>query len=126
VSSAEFPSKNPIPLSDAKCLADIAYGRSGDKGTGANIGILVRSLQNYDWLKDWLTAELVRHLFDPIGVTSVERYEMQIIGGFNFVVKGILRRGLRNDAQGKALAQALLSMPITAQREASELATIQA
>ncbi len=126
VSSAEFPSRNPIPLSDAKCLADIAYGRSGDKGTGANIGILVRSLQNYDWLKDWLTAERVRHLFDPIGVTSVERYEMQIIGGFNFVVKGILRRGLRNDAQGKALAQALLSMPITAQREASELATIQA
>ena len=113
-SSSEFPSKNPIELSDAKCLADIAYGRSGDKGTGANIGILVRSLQNYDWLNRWLTAERVWDLFHPIGVTSVTRYEMQNIGGFNFVVKGILRRGLRNDAQGKALAQALLSMPINA------------
>jgi len=113
-SPSEFPSKNPIAFSDATCLADIAYGRSGDKGTGANIGILIRSLQNYDWLKHWLTAERVRHLFDPIGVTSVERYEMQSIGGFNFVIKGILRRGLRNDSQGKALAQALLSMPINA------------
>ena len=114
VSSLEFPFKKSMMLSDAQCLADIAYGRSGDKGTGANIGILVRSLQNYDWLNRWLTAERVWDLFHPIGVTSVTRYEMQNIGGFNFVVKGILRRGLRNDAQGKALAQALLSMPINA------------
>jgi len=28
-------------------------------------------------------------------------------------VRGILRRGLRNDAQGKALAQALLSIPLS-------------
>ena len=112
-----FPEATPkkaSALSDAKSLSDIAYGRSGDKGTGANIGILVRSLQNYDWLRDWLTAERVWHLFNSIGVTSVTRYEMQNIGGFNFVVKGILQRGLRNDAQGKALAQALLSMPINA------------
>ena len=101
-----------IALLDAKTLADLAYGRSGDKGTGANIGILIRSETQYTWLKAWLTAERVRQFFDPIGVTSVERFEMPNLGGLNFVVKGILRRGLRNDAQGKALAQALLSMPI--------------
>ena len=69
-------------------------------------------MQDYDWLKIWLTAERVHQFFESIGVTSVERYEMQNFGGFNFVARGILRRGLRNDAQGKALAQALLSMPL--------------
>ena len=109
---SELPIRKAIPRSEAKCLADIAHGRSGDKGTGANIGILVRSLEDYEWMKQWLTAERVQQFFAQIGVTSVERYEMQNIGGFNFVAKGILRRGLRNDAQGKALAQALLSMPM--------------
>ena len=110
---SEATPKNAIALSDAKCLADIAFGRSGDKGTGANIGILVRSQRDYDWMKRWLTAARVKDFFDPIGVTSVERYEMPNLGGLNFVVKGILRRGLRNDAQGKALAQALLSMRVS-------------
>ena len=102
--------RKPISVKDAYCLLDVAHGRSGDKGTGANIGILVRSMQDYDWMKQWLTAERVMQFFEPLGVTSVHRFEMEKIGGLNFVVKGILRRGLRNDAQGKALAQALLSM----------------
>lgn len=110
--SVRVPIRREIALSQAKRLLDIALGRSGDKGTGANIGILVRTMQNYEWMKQWLTAERVKQFFEPMGVTSVDRYEMQNIGGFNFVVKGILRRGLRNDAQGKSLAQALLSMRV--------------
>ncbi len=110
--SVRLPIRREIALSHAKRLLDIAHGRSGDKGTGANIGILVRTMQHYEWMKQWLTAERVKQFFEPIGVTSVDRYEMQSMGGFNFVIKGILRRGLRNDAQGKSLAQALLSMPI--------------
>ena len=109
-SAASIPKK--ISVSDANCLADIAHGRSGDKGTSANVGILVRSLEDYEWMKQWLTAERVMQFFEPIGVASVDRFEMRNIGGFNFVVKGILQSGLRNDAQGKALAQALLSMPL--------------
>ena len=104
--------RKQIAVSEAACLVDVAHGRSGDKGTGANVGILVRSMQDYEWLKQWLTAERVAQFFAPIGVTSVERFEMENLGGLNFVVKGILRRGLRNDAQGKALAQALLSLPL--------------
>lgn len=102
--------RKPCSFAQAKCLADIALGRSGDKGTGANVGILVRSMEHYEDLKKWLTSERVEKFFAPIGVVSVERYEMPNLGGLNFVIKGILRRGLRNDAQGKALAQALLSM----------------
>ncbi len=104
--------RQEITLAAAKCLADIAYGRSGDKGTSANVGILARSSSNFEWLKSWLTAERVQQFFEPIGVASVERFELPNLGGLNFVIRGILKRGLRNDAQGKALAQALLSMPV--------------
>lgn len=96
----------------ASCLADIAYGRSGDKGTAANIGILVRSPENFDWLKTWLTADRVADYFESIGICSVERFVVPNLGGLNFMVRGVLRRGLRNDAQGKSLAQALLMMPL--------------
>ena len=69
-------------------------------------------MENYPWLVSWLTSERVAAYFDGMGITAIERYEVPNLGGVNFVVRGILRRGLRNDAQGKALAQALLSMAI--------------
>jgi Acyclic terpene utilisation family protein AtuA len=114
---AQIAAPNLLPdhrkeLQLASCLADIAYGRSGDKGTAANIGILVRSPENYDWLRTWLTSDRVADYFEPIGIRSVERFEVPNLGGLNFMVRGILRRGLRNDAQGKSLAQALLLMPL--------------
>jgi fatty-acyl-CoA synthase len=101
----------------AATLADVAYGRSGDKGTAANIGVLARSPDDYPWLAEWLTADRVRAAFAAVGVTAVERHELPNLGGLNFVVRGILRRGLRNDAQGKALAQALLALPVRADAE---------
>lgn len=93
-------------------LFDIAYGRSGDKGTGANIGILARDPRHYVNLTEWLTAEKVHQFFAPLGVTDVVRYELPNLHGLNFVVRGILKRVIRNDVQGKALAQALLTLPL--------------
>jgi hypothetical protein len=118
--SSEPPITSEKTLSQATCLADVAYGRSGDKGTSANIGILVRKPDDYAWLKTWLTPERVAEFFEPLGVLAVERYEMPNVGGLNFVVRGILRRALRNDAQGKALAQALLSMRLDDDRSLGE------
>ncbi len=111
-SDQKSPVCREVPFAKAKHLADVAYGRSGDKGTNANIGVLVRTASNYQWLESWLTSERVHQFFAPIGVRSVERFELPNLGGLNFVLHGILNRGLRNDAQGKALAQALLSMPV--------------
>ena len=106
------PSTRDQALAQASCLADVAFGRSGDKGTSANIGILVRNPDDYAWLETWLTPQRVAKFLEPLGVLGVDRYEMPNVGGLNFIVRGILRRALRNDAQGKALAQALLSMPL--------------
>jgi hypothetical protein len=114
---AQLPTTQPlanssVTPSQTPCLADVAFGRSGDKGTAANIGILARTPEHYVWLKSWLTAERVAEFFEPLGVLKVERYELPNVGGLNFVVQGILRQALRNDVQGKALAQTLLSMPL--------------
>jgi hypothetical protein len=93
-------------------LIDVAYGRSGDKGTGSNIGIIARRPQEYPQLRAWLTAQRVADFLAPLEPDRVQRFEVPNLHGLNFVLDGVLRRGLRSDAQGKALAQALLSMPL--------------
>jgi hypothetical protein len=93
-------------------LYDIAIARSGDKGSGANIGVIVRNRDSWELLKSWLSAEVVAAYFAPLGVEAVERFELPNLGALNFVLRGILRRNLRTDAQGKALGQMLLEMPL--------------
>ena len=93
-------------------LGRIARARSGDKGTGANIGVFVESRAAYDLLLEGLTVERVADFFRPMGVSGVERYELPNLLALNFVLRGILARGTRVDAQGKALGQAILEMPI--------------
>jgi hypothetical protein len=93
-------------------LAQRAYARSGDKGTGANIGVAALTPEDYPWLVEWLTAERVERFFHSLGVTKVERHLLPNLQAMNFVLQGILQRSLRSDAQGKTLGQALLEMPV--------------
>jgi len=97
-------------------LREIAYARSGDKGGGANVGLIAYTPAGYEWLVQNITAERVEAYFKPMGCGRVERYEMPNIGAMNFVLPNILAgggsRSLRVDAQGKALGQALLEMRV--------------
>lgn len=97
-------------------LYDIACARSGDKGGGANVGIIAYTPAGYEFLAGYLTAERVEAFFKPMGVGVVKRYELPNLHAFNFMLPNILAgggsRSLRIDAQGKALGQALLEMPI--------------
>ena len=91
-------------------LYDIACARSGDKGTSANVGVIARSGDWWEFLRTWLTADRVATFFAPLGIESVERFELPNLSALNFVLRGALRRSLRTDAQGKALGQILLEM----------------
>jgi hypothetical protein len=91
-------------------LYDIACARSGDKGTSANVGVIARSGDSWEFLRTWLTANRVAEFFAPLGIESVERFELPNLRALNFVLRGVLRRSLRTDAQGKALGQMLLEM----------------
>lgn len=97
-------------------LGDIAYARSGDKGSGANVGVIARTPTDYQALRQHLTAAAVEAFFKPMGVGTVVRYELPNLGALNFVLPNILDGGgsvsLRIDAQGKALGQVLLEMQL--------------
>jgi hypothetical protein len=97
-------------------LGTIAYARSGDKGAGANVGVIARTPADYDVLRRSLTAERVEAFFRPLGAGRVVRYELPNLGALNFILPNILDGGgslsLRIDAQGKGLGQALLELEL--------------
>lgn len=101
-------------------LKDIARARSGDKGRGANIGVLANSAADYALLCEHLTAVRVRDFFAALDPGDVMRYELPNLHALNFVLPSVLGEGgsrsLRIDAQGKALGQALLEMRLDTNR----------
>ena len=97
-------------------LGEIAYARSGDKGAGANVGVIAHTPEGFDYLREALPASRVERFFKRLGVGKVVRYDLPNLHAFNFVLPGVLAggasRSLRTDAQGKALGQALLELEL--------------
>lgn len=97
-------------------LADIAHGRSGDKGNHANVAVIAYTDAGFNWLHEHLTAEVVAAYCQPLGPSRVERFEAANLLAFNFMLYDVLAggasRSLRSDSQGKTLALALLQMAI--------------
>lgn len=97
-------------------LIDIAHGRSGDKGDGSNVGIIARHPHVYPFLKEKLTADVVKEHMKHICQGKVERFELPNIGALNFVLHESLGGGgtvsLKLDAQGKTHASMLLRMDL--------------
>jgi hypothetical protein len=99
-------------------LVSIAWGRSGDKGDAANIGIIARDPAFVPLIRDEVTAARVK---DYLGYmladgSEVTRFDVPGIGGFNFLLTQALGGGgmasLRNDPLAKGLAQILLDLPV--------------
>lgn len=95
-------------------LGDIAYARSGDKGSGATLGIIAYTSEGYEVLRGTLTASAMEAYFRPMGAVGVKRYEVPNLDVLNFVLPEVLAgggsRSLRIDAQGKAVGQVALEM----------------
>ncbi len=94
-------------------LGTIALARSGDKGGSANIGVWVRTDDEWAWLAETLTVERLRELLPETAGLSVTRHELANLRALNFVVDGILGEGVssnaRFDPQAKALGEWLRS-----------------
>jgi hypothetical protein len=97
-------------------LYELAYGRSGDKGNIANVSVIARSSEAYAEIKTKITAERVRAHLGPLVQGRVERFALDNIEALNFVLHDALdggaTRSLRLDGLGKALAGAVLYMPV--------------
>ncbi|MAG96543.1 MAG: DUF1446 domain-containing protein [Alphaproteobacteria bacterium] len=105
-------------------LIALAYGRSGDKGNHANIGLVARRPEFLPWINQSVTEAAVAEYFDHYLDGDVVRYQLPGINGLNFMLLDALGGGgiasLRTDPQGKAYAQMLLDLPITVPRALTE------
>jgi hypothetical protein len=91
-------------------LGLVAGGRSGDKGGNANIGLWARSDDAHAWLREALSVDVLRAMLGAEAADlAIDRYELPNLRALNFVVHGILGRGVaastRTDAQAKGLAE---------------------
>ena len=97
-------------------LKEICHGRSGDKGDAANVGLIAFKKEDYAVIKERVTEKKKKKYFEGICEGKVERYELPNIYALNFILHNTLGGGgtvsLKNDAQGKTLASALLMMEI--------------
>ena len=105
----------PLPAGPTRRLplGTIAGARSGDKGGGANIGLWVHTDAQYRWLNHTLTVERLRELLPEAADLTVTRHLLPSIRAVNFVIDGILGKGVayqaRFDPQAKGLGEWLRS-----------------
>jgi hypothetical protein len=97
-------------------LMEIAIARSGDKGSGSNVGVMAKSPDAYEFLRKELTIERVKEHFKQICMGKVERYELPNLRALNFILHDSLGGGgtetQKTDAQGKVHGLALLHMEL--------------
>jgi hypothetical protein len=111
------PPPLPEPLSAGPTrrvpLGAIAGARSGDKGGSANVGVWVRTEEQWRWLATTLTVELLKQLLPETADLPVTRHLLPNLRAVNFVVEGILGQGVayqaRFDPQAKGLGEWLRS-----------------
>jgi hypothetical protein len=98
-------------------LRAIAWGRSGDKGDKANIGLIARRPEFVAVIREQVTAERVAAVFEHYLRGDVKRWDLPGLGAFNFLLDAVLggtggTSTLRYDPQGKSYAAMLLALPV--------------
>ncbi|HYB38979.1 MAG TPA: acyclic terpene utilization AtuA family protein [Mycobacterium sp.] len=109
------PLPEPLPAGPTRRvpLGRIAGARSGDKGGSANVGVWVRIDEQWRWLANTLTVELLKDLLPETAELEVTRHLLPNLRAVNFVIDGILGQGVayqaRFDPQAKGLGEWLRS-----------------
>jgi hypothetical protein len=105
----------PLPAGPTRRvpLGRIAAARSGDKGGSANVGVWVRTDEQWRWLANTLTVELLKELLPETAELPVTRHLLPNLRAVNFVIDDILGQGVayqaRFDPQAKGLGEWLRS-----------------
>src|ERR1700759_883000 len=108
-----LPEPLPAGTTQRSPLGRIAAARSGDKGGSANVGVWVRTDEQWRWLANTLTVELLRELLPETADLPVTRHLLPNLRAVNFVIEEILGQGVayqaRFDPQAKGLGEWLRS-----------------
>ncbi|NEW44720.1 acyclic terpene utilization AtuA family protein [Nocardia cyriacigeorgica] len=116
VPAPELP--EPLVANDTRRapLGTIALSRSGDKGGDANIGVWVRTDEQWRWLVHTLTVDRLRELLPETASLEVTRHVLPNLRALNFIISGLLGKGVayqaRFDPQAKGLGEWLRSRHI--------------
>ncbi|MFR9750632.1 acyclic terpene utilization AtuA family protein [Nocardia sp. 004] len=108
----------PLPAGETRRvpLGTIALARSGDKGGNANVGVWVRTDEQWRWLVHTLTVERIKELLPETAALTVTRHVLPNLRALNFVIEGLLGQGVayqaRFDPQAKGLGEWLRSRHI--------------
>ncbi|BBY05459.1 acyclic terpene utilization AtuA family protein [Mycobacterium noviomagense] len=111
----EPPLPEPLPAGPSRRLplGVIAGARSGDKGGSANVGVWVRTDEQWRWLANTLTVEKLCELLPETADLPVTRHVLPNLRAVNFVIDEILGQGVayqaRFDPQAKGLGEWLRS-----------------
>lgn len=112
----ELPDPLPPDVTRRVPLGLIAGARSGDKGGSANVGVWVRTDDQWRWLAHTLTEEKLADLLPETADLPVTRHLLPNLRAVNFVIEDILGRGVayhaRFDPQAKGLGEWLRSRHI--------------
>ncbi|WP_028479425.1 acyclic terpene utilization AtuA family protein [Nocardia sp. CNY236] len=118
VAVAEPTAPEPAPTGETRRvpLGAIALARSGDKGGDANIGVWVRTDEQWRWLVHTLTEARIKELLPEAASLTVTRHVLPNLRALNFIIEGILGQGVayraRFDPQAKGLGEWLRSRHI--------------
>jgi hypothetical protein len=102
---------DPLPTGPTRTapLGLVAGARSGDKCGDVNVGLWVRTDEAWRWLAHALTVEEFKRLLPEAASLPVARHLLPNLRAVNFVVTGLLGRGVaaqaRFDPQGKAVGE---------------------
>jgi hypothetical protein len=109
----ELPTPLPHGPTRRAALGLVAGARSGDKGGAANVGVWVRSDDQWRWLVHFLTVETLGRLLPETAGLPVRRYLLPHLRAVNFVIEDLLGAGVayqaRFDPQAKAVGEWLRS-----------------
>ena len=126
---SETPHALPTTPTDADVevpLIALAWGRSGDKGDKANIGIIARKAEYLPYIWAALTPDFIQEVFRHFAEdgATIDRYLLPAANAMNILIDQALGGGgaasLRNDAQGKGFAQILLAKSVPVSKAIAE------
>jgi hypothetical protein len=107
------PSHQPGGSTRRLPLGSVLGARSGDKAGSANLGVWAREPRMFGWLAATLSTQLLRELLPELNELAIRRYLLPNLSAVNFVIDGLLGRGVgyqaRFDPQAKGLAEWLRS-----------------
>jgi hypothetical protein len=113
VPAVAAPEPSPFGETRRAPLGLIAGARSGDKGGSANVGLWVRTEDQWRWLAHTMTVGKLRELLPETTDLPVTRHLLPNLRAVNFVIEGILGQGAayqaRFDPQAKGLGEWLRS-----------------